>query len=86
VAPAARKYDALEAGLVQKATQKKGEKDSSMVPTWAFPLFGVVAMFSFVAFVAVRVRRGNKSTRQLQMVQPVSHEEESFLRDDVMVE
>jgi len=37
-----------------------------MVPAWAFPLFGVIAMFSFAAFFTVRVRQG-RSTRQVRM-------------------
>jgi len=45
---------------VQAATNKE-----SSVPTWVFPFFGVVAMFSFVTFVAVRARR-TRSTRQIQ--------------------
>jgi len=83
-------YDAKEAGLVQKATYKKGDKKSSFVPAWAFPLLGAVAMFTFVAFVAVRVRHGKKSTRQLQMMQPVPQtdgfDEEAFLSGDALVE
>jgi len=39
-----------------------------------------------IAFVAVRIRNSKKSTRQLQMVQPVPLDEEAFLSDDVQVE
>jgi hypothetical protein len=45
------------------------KKETSAMPTWAFPFFGVVAMFSFVAFFAARARR-NRSTRQFRLVQP----------------
>jgi hypothetical protein len=68
-APTARKYDAKEAALVQQAAAPK--KEGSMVPAWAFPFFGVVAMFSFAAFVAVRIRSNQRSTRQYQLVEPV---------------
>jgi len=49
-----RKYDAKEAALVQQAAAPK--KESSMVSAAAVPLFGVVAMFTFVAFVSTRAR------------------------------
>jgi len=70
----------------QEATPTK--KDSSAVPAFAFPLFGVVAMFSFAAFVSIRVR-ATRSTRQVQTVQPVSQvelDEESFLSDEAVIE
>jgi hypothetical protein len=78
---AQRKYDAKEAALAQQP-----QKESGMMPAWAFPLFGVVAMFSFAAFAAVRVR----ATRQIQVVQPVSQidgsDEEALLSDGAGVE
>jgi len=70
---------------VQEATKKKGGKDSSMVPAWAFPLFGVVAMFSFAAFASVRVRQGQRSTRQVPIMEPVL-DEEAFLSEDGALE
>jgi len=74
VAPTARKYDAKESILVQQeATQGK---TSSTVPAWAFPLVGAVAMFSFAAFAAVRVR-SQRSTRQFQVVAPLSQSDGS---------
>merc|ERR1719215_1299964 len=85
--PTLRKYDGKKAILVQQVATP-ATKESNVVPAWAFPLFGVVAMFSFAAFVTVRVR-GRRSTRQVQMVQPVSQvelDEESLLSDDAMVE
>jgi len=80
----ARKYDAEGASLVQQAGTPK--KQSSMVPAWAFPLFGVLAMFSFAAFAGVRVR-SQVFPRQIQMVQPTSQtdvpqEEEALLHED----
>jgi hypothetical protein len=74
-----RKYDAKEA--VQQGPA--GHKES-MVPAWAFPLFGVVAMFSFAAFVSVRAR-GQRPTRQVSIAEPVL-DEEAFLSEDGAVE
>jgi len=71
VAPA-RKYDAKEAVLTQEATKK----DASLVPAWAFPFFGVVAMFSLAAGFAVRARGARRSTRQIQVVEPVMQSDE----------
>jgi len=64
----------------QEAAQKK---EAGTVPAWAFPLFGVVAMFSFAAFVSVR--RGQRSTRQIRVTEP-ELDEEAFLSEDNAVE
>jgi len=64
-----------------KAETATTETTSSMMPAWAFPLFGVVAMFSFAAFVGVRRRQ--KATRQVAILQPVLDDEESLLADAV---
>jgi len=68
VAPAqgARKYDAKETAVLQDLSGVK--KEAGAVPTWAFPFFGVLALFSFVAFFAVRASR-TRSTRQFRPVQ-----------------
>merc|ERR1712153_83255 len=63
VPPIARKYDAKATIVGQKAATQK--KESSLMSAWVFPLFGVVGMFAFAAFVAVRVRRSKKATRQV---------------------
>merc|ERR1711988_1250482 len=68
IAPA-RKFDAKQSAFLQGATSPK--KESSMMPAWGLPLFGVVAMFSLAAFFAMKVRRGHRSTRQLNFAQPV---------------
>jgi len=78
VAPA-RKYDAQESALVQVASSKT---EASAVPTWAFPFFGVLAMFSFSAFVAVRARRGTTVTRVVQAVEPAGFEPLMLSDDD----
>merc|ERR1711865_1266253 len=78
-----RKYDSKEAELVQQAATPKKETGVA----WAFPLFGVVAMFTLAAFFAVRVRQGRRSTRQMQMVQPVLQSEASANEaDDLLIE
>jgi len=56
------------------------EKESSMVPAWAFPLFGVVAMFTFVAFVGTRAR-GQRSTETFHSVNYPVLDEEAFMSD-----
>jgi len=76
VAP--RLYDAKQAELIQQAAAPK--KAGNMVPAWAFPLFGVVALFSFVSFVTVR-RRATRSTRAIQFVEPALLQEEGILSD-----
>lgn len=83
----ARKYTPEESALSPEISATKKE-ESSMMPAWAFPLFGVVAMFSFASFLAIRVRRGERSSRRIQVVQPLSQTEDevSFLSDDSAVE
>jgi hypothetical protein len=76
-AQVARKFDAKQPALVQAATKKE-----SSVPAWAFPFFGVVAMFSFVSFVAVRARRRTSSTRQIQCRQFDVEDGEHLLIED----
>jgi len=56
-----------------------------MMPAWAFPLFGVVTMFSFVAFVTAAIRRNQQVTRQVQIAEVVL-DDASFLSDDGPVE
>jgi hypothetical protein len=76
----ARKFDSKQPALVQAAT-----KTESSVPAWTFPFFGVVAMFSFVSFVAVRARRRRSSTRQIQYTEP-AFDVEALLEDEETVE
>jgi hypothetical protein len=56
-------YDAKEQVAIQK--DSGAEAKSSATPAWAFPLMGVVGMFAASALMAVRVRRGQRSTRQV---------------------
>jgi hypothetical protein len=85
IAPA-RKYDAKQPVLVQETAAAK--KEANVMPAWAFPLFGVVTMFSLATFFTVRVRRG-RSTRQVQMVQPVLQhdvtDDEGLLSDSNLI-
>merc|ERR1712194_81668 len=74
-----RKYDSKQSALAQKAAASK--KEASMMPAWALPLFGVVAMFSFAAFVAAGVRRGQRSTSMIQVLQDAELGDVSFLSD-----
>jgi uncharacterized protein with von Willebrand factor type A (vWA) domain len=84
-------YDAKEAVLVQKTATKKEE--ANMMPAWAAPFFGVVALFSLSALVGVRTRR-SRSTRQVQIVDPMQQMEEQMsdggepllLDDDAILE
>jgi len=79
-----RKYDSKQSALAQEAAASK--KEASMMPAWALPLLGVVAMFSFAAFVAAGVRRGQRSTRMIQVLQDAELGDVSFLSDDGPVE
>jgi hypothetical protein len=79
-AQVARKFDAKQPALVQAAN-----KTESSVPAWAFLFFGVVAMFSFVSFVAVRARRRTSSTRQIQFTEP-AFDVEALLVDEETLE
>merc|ERR1712106_35973 len=79
-----RKYDSEESALAQKAAVSK--KEASMMPAWALPLLGVVAMFSFAAFVAAGVSQGQRSTRMIQVSQDAELGDASFLSDDGPVE
>jgi len=79
-----RKYDSKESALAQEAEVSK--KEASMMPAWALPLLGVVAMFSFATFVAAGVRRGQRSTRMIQVPQDAELGDASFLIDDGPVE
>jgi hypothetical protein len=76
----ARKYDAKEPALLQKK-----KKEAGAVSTWAFPFFGVVALFSFVAFFAARARR-SRSTRQFRLVQPDVEAGELLISDDEVLQ
>merc|ERR1712204_167038 len=76
--PTERKYDAKKATFVQQAATPKAE--SSMLPAWAFPLFGVVAMFSLAAVVGVRAQR---SIRQVSTLEP-EFDEEALLNWDAI--
>jgi len=67
-------YNAKEASLVQEVTMP--EQKASAVPAWAFPFFGVLGMFSCSAFIAMRAQRGRRSTRQIQIVDPLQRMEE----------
>jgi len=66
-----------------KSVDATAPKEASAVPAWAFPLFGVVAMFSFAAFFAVRTR--TRQTRQVQYTEPQS-DVEAFLSEDGGIE
>jgi len=79
-----RKYNSKESGLALKAAASK--KEASMMPPWALPLLGVVAMFSFATFVAAGVRRSQRSTRMIQVPQDAELGDASFLIDDGPVE
>jgi len=79
-----RKYGSKEAALVQEAVASK--KEARMMPAWALPLLGVVAMFSLATFVAVGVRQGQRSTRMIQVSQDAELGDTSFLSDDEPVE
>lgn len=68
-----RKYDAKEVFLGQEVA--KSEKVPSLMPSWTFPLFGFVALISIVSLLAVVTRRASKSTRHVQVVQPVLQSE-----------
>jgi len=68
--------------MQQVGASKTEKKQFSMVAwggqvgaSWALPLLGVVAMFSFAGFVAVRVHRGQRSTSQIQSFQRVQAED-----------
>lgn len=76
-------YEAKEAAFAEQAIMAKSE--ASNVPAWAFPMFGVLAMFSFAALVTVRSRR-TRSTRQFQLVEPVQNEESFLTEEDSSVE
>jgi len=80
-----RKYNSKESGLAQKAAAAS-KKEASMMPAWALPLLGVVAMFSFATFVAAGVRRGERSTRMIRVPQDAELGDASFLIDDGPVE
>jgi len=62
-----RKYGSKESALAQEASAPN--KETSVLHAWALPLLGVVVSVSFATFVAVRVRWGQRSTRQIQFVQ-----------------
>jgi len=79
-----RKYDSKESALAKEAAASK--KEASMMPAWALPLLGVVAMFSFATLVAVGVRRGQRSTRSIHVLQDAELGDASFLSDDGPVE
>jgi len=64
-----------------EATSKVEKKEAGMMPTWAFPIFGMIAMFSFGAVVAMRARRRSRSTREIQVVDPDTDLEE-FAKSD----
>merc|ERR1711957_256780 len=78
--PTERKYDAKKATFVQQAATPKAE--SSMVPALAFPLFGVVAMFSLAAVVGLRAR-SQRSTRQVSILEP-DFDQEALLNGDAI--
>merc|ERR1712129_357950 len=80
----ARKYDSKESALVQEAALSK--KEESMMPEWGLPLLSVVAMFAFATFVAVGVRRGQRSTRMTEALQDAELGDASCLSDDGPVE
>jgi len=65
-----------------KSVDAAAPKESNAVPAWAMPVFGVAAMFSFAAFVGMRMRAA-RSTRALQLSSvPQSDDEEAFLSED----
>jgi hypothetical protein len=83
-------YDAKRAVLAQQAAAAPKEvKDSSATAGWALPLFAAVAMFSFVSFIAVRRNRDSRSTRRVNVHEPLSIEEDAefgFSSDDAPIE
>jgi len=72
-------YDAKESSLAQQMAAP--QKQSTASPSWALPFFGVLAMFSFVAFGAFRARRGRRLTRDVQIMEPLSQEADSELEN-----
>merc|ERR1711871_1236876 len=84
--PAGRKYDAKQAVLMQQPAAS--EKKSGATANWALPLLGVVSMFSLAAFVAVRAKRSQTSTRQIRVGVPQTdvNDDLPFLSDDGPVE
>jgi len=78
-------YNAKEASLVQELAVP--QKKASAVPAWAFPLVGMAAMFSFASFLAVRVRRQQRSTRRVQIRAAAESDVEALLaEEDVVLE
>jgi len=71
-----RKYDSKESALAQEAAASN--KKASVMPAWALPLLGMVAMFSCATSVAVGVRRGQRSTRMMQVSQDAELGDASF--------
>jgi len=55
------------------------KKESRMMPTWAFPLFGLIVMFSLAAFVGARAHT-QRSTHQVLLLE-ASSDEEAFLNE-----
>jgi len=80
-APTARKYEAKDSPLSSEVALP--DNQANMTPTWAFPFFGVMALFSAGAFVALRVRRGQRSTQCFERVHPRGEPDGTpFLSDD----
>merc|ERR1712080_441649 len=79
--PAAKLYSVKEQGAAQDSVVPK--KASNTVPAWAFALFGVLGMLSCFSLAAGLRIRNKRSTRQIQVVQPVpqSADAEALLRD-----
>lgn len=65
---------------MQAATKKEPS-----LPAWAFPFFGVVAMFFFVTFVAVRAHRHTRAASQIQDTKPES-DVDALLVDEEAIE
>jgi len=68
-----------------KSVDATAPKETSSVPAWAIPLFGVVVMFSFVSFFAVRFHRQQRDVQYIQYAEPQS-DVEAFLSHDEGVE
>jgi len=60
-------------------SEKKETKEASAVPAWTLPFFGVIAMFTFAAFVGQRRRQ--TATRQVNFIHEPVLDEESFMSE-----
>jgi len=69
-----RKYVSKESALAQEAAASNKEavvpnKEVSQMAAWALPLLGMVAALAMATFVGARVCRGQRSSRQMNLMQ-----------------